>query len=149
MCLCSVYDVISIRIKKPPVGNGGAWGTIRVSVTGPCATCLRCLLACPSREAPLLRGGDIRSGGRGRQGDMADKMSPEGAFSLHLLRPLVDIGRMVPRYAGVTGISHSQRITLSASHRGPPCMISMIFTSLPMTGTNCTIRAPKRAISTG
>src|SRR6056297_1263522 len=48
MCLCSVYDVISIRIKKPPVGDGGAWGTIRVSVTGPCATCLRCLLACPS-----------------------------------------------------------------------------------------------------
>lgn len=40
------------------------------------------------RATPLLRGGDIRSGRGGRQGDMADKMSPVGVFSLHLLREL-------------------------------------------------------------
>ncbi|HCP78879.1 MAG TPA: hypothetical protein DIU11_14470 [Pusillimonas sp.] len=36
----------------------------------------------------VLRGADIRCGGRGRQADLVDKMSQNGMKSLHLLRKM-------------------------------------------------------------
>jgi len=73
---CSVCDVIPIRMKKPPVGWRGRMGC-RNGLPLPAHAPFAYDKDNPRHgpPTPLLRGGDIRRGGKGRQAGFADKMS--------------------------------------------------------------------------
>ena len=88
---------LSLRIKKPPI-FGGAWGTVMVSVTGPCAIFPRLVQCWSSFWGLLLRGGHY-VGGIGASTAFGEEKLPEGCIFFLKIAHSVELREIFQRKA--------------------------------------------------